>query len=276
MPVRCSNGKCDTSRLSLTDFKYIVSPMITFSVVVIFFSLIFCLSSVYCKLHSIRKILVKQMEDKMEHEKTMKDSEDAEREATIGAQNMRIASTNTIDNLRRNHLVTNKTVAFQAVSYVAAFLVTVIVPVIRLLIQDKSSTNGILVRAHFFLQPLQGFFNMLIFIGFKVHHLKNSNPSEPYSKLFYWIFFQSTSDPIFISRMTIVQQRGNSGNDDERNREILFEGEVQNTQDVGSLGNLNFDSSYDHSNLQFESELFCFDSEQSKNELKLDTQSINI
>jgi hypothetical protein len=108
--------------------------------------------------------------------------------------------------LRSNHLVANKHIAFQAFVYVFAILATLLIPIMRLI--DTEIGGPLFYRLQILSQPLHGFFNFLIFIGFKIYHQRRLNPTTPYLIIVGQIFFSSTADPIFLSRITIVEGDG--------------------------------------------------------------------
>mmetsp|Transcript_15843 Transcript_15843/g.23831 ORF Transcript_15843/g.23831 Transcript_15843/m.23831 type:complete len:555 (+) Transcript_15843:64-1728(+) len=139
--------------------------------------------------------------------------------------------------LRTAHFPANRNIAFQALAYVLPFSFTALMPLIRfatLMLNLSDYENylmTVLIRIQLIIQPLQGFFNLLIFLGFKIYHQKHLNPTYTLGHVVYKIFFQSTADPIFISRITIVEEGGNVT--------VRVEDEELLSIDNASLGNMN-------------------------------------
>lgn len=117
-----------------------------------------------------------------------------------------------IERLRENHWIDNRAVAFQALAYVLTQSLTQISLIKKMIVMLHVDTthlssdfSSILVKLLLFFQPFQGFFNLLIFISFKIYYQKKLNQSMSYSRIIYSIFCKSVSDPIFIARMTILE-----------------------------------------------------------------------
>ncbi len=136
--------------------------------------------------------------------------------------------------LRTDHFPANRTIALQAVAYVIPFLLTAALPLIRLVVYtlDSSYNDVILAKTQIFVQPLQGFFNFVIFFGFKVYHQSHLNPTFTLWHIIGKIMFHSTEDPIFISRITIIDEEGG-------NVRVRVEDEELLSIDNASLGNMN-------------------------------------
>ncbi len=111
--------------------------------------------------------------------------------------------------LRLDHLTKQRHICYQSIAYVIAFLTTVSASVF-LVIMDFDYLNVPLQTANFLLAPLQGVFNLLIFLGFKVYFQKNQNPTADYGSILYSIFFKMTADPVFISRSRELDENNES------------------------------------------------------------------
>eukprot|EP00557_Chaetoceros_sp_GSL56_P002141 CAMPEP_0176500154 /NCGR_PEP_ID=MMETSP0200_2-20121128/13362_1 /TAXON_ID=947934 /ORGANISM="Chaetoceros sp., Strain GSL56" /LENGTH=214 /DNA_ID=CAMNT_0017898727 /DNA_START=663 /DNA_END=1307 /DNA_ORIENTATION=+ len=138
-----------------------------------------------------------------------------------------------MEDLLEKHINT-KAVLIQAILYVAAFLICVIPPFIRYFAeQGKNASENVslhLLEVTLFLLPLQGFFNFVIFISYKVYNYRRMNRGESITQVLRLLFFTSTHEPCFISRISIVRH-----NEDERvneNAEIIKSMEIM-TQDEG-------------------------------------------
>lgn len=224
--------------MSPENNRRIVTPVTLFAAASSLLSMIFFLTCVYCKIHSLNKVVSAKVRDDSEEQHFERIEE------TLGLQRMSVFDKAqeqpeiSVKSLRTIHLVANKIVAFQSLAYVVAWLCTIGIALVRILMKrvlEKNNTSRVfLLRIQLFLQPSQGFFNLLIFLGFKIFYQKKLNPMMSYSTVLHRIFFESTSDPVFLSRMTIVAQ-GN-GRDI---RGIEVEGEFLDLNDSASLGNMN-------------------------------------
>jgi len=98
----------------------------------------------------------------------------------------------------------SKIILLQASSYLAAFLVCQIFPLISLLVRKNSS---VLQFTHVLLRPLQGFFNFLIFIGIKMYNRRRSNSDISRYEAFLSLFISPDEEhepSLFLSNMNIV------------------------------------------------------------------------
>lgn len=140
-----------------------------------------------------------------------------------------------------------KAVLFQAVSYIVAFLLGAIPPLLlaqRAVTttttvgnnssQDGTNAGGLLERLTLVFLPLQGFFNFIIFVSHKVYNYRQVHPDTSVCRVMNLLFCTSSHDPFFISRMFIVK------NNDERDNECKnMLAQQQEHNDVSSLIALN-------------------------------------
>eukprot|EP00553_Chaetoceros_curvisetus_P005633 CAMPEP_0204634130 /NCGR_PEP_ID=MMETSP0717-20131115/28549_1 /ASSEMBLY_ACC=CAM_ASM_000666 /TAXON_ID=230516 /ORGANISM="Chaetoceros curvisetus" /LENGTH=288 /DNA_ID=CAMNT_0051652463 /DNA_START=14 /DNA_END=880 /DNA_ORIENTATION=- len=73
--------------------------------------------------------------------------------------------------------------------------------------------NDVFVYLFLVFFPLQGFFNMVIFLGHKVHSHHSVNPSLSYCVILRQMLWKAPPDPVYVYRISIVEQttdaRGN-------------------------------------------------------------------
>ena len=95
---------------------------------------------------------------------------------------------------------------------------------------------------HFLLQPLQGFFNFLIFVGFKIYFQKNQNPTKTFKDILYSIFFQWSSDPVFVSRINVIEN-------DRMNYDIVSRGGELELESIGNINLSKLEGSIGHNDV---------------------------
>jgi len=103
----------------------------------------------------------------------------------------------------------------QAVSYVLAFALTLLFPLMRLTLyftnftstQDEENKSFALFdKLTLVFLPLQGFFNFVIFLCFKVYNHRRVNREKSTCQILKIIFVTSVQDPIIISGISMVKQ----------------------------------------------------------------------
>ncbi len=140
--------------------------------------------------------------------------------------------------LRLEHLSKSKHTLLQSIAYVMAFLMSVSFTIYQVY-TVKFNPHIIMKRMQMFLQPSQGFFNFLIFVGFKVYNQKNQNPTNRYSTILYSIFFKLTADPVFVSRGKDIEDLDHVLG---RDNDISI---AENGIELESIRNLNMDTNLD-------------------------------
>jgi hypothetical protein len=120
-----------------------------------------------------------------------------------------------------NHRNT-KAVVIQAISYITAFLLGVVPPL--LLSVGAVDTSGQSEESIKFADkfeklvlvflPLQGFFNFIIFVSFKVYNYRRVRQDVSIRRVIALLFCSSTHDPCFISRISVVMKNNEDGSDD--------------------------------------------------------------
>jgi hypothetical protein len=107
-----------------------------------------------------------------------------------------------------------KAVLVQALCYISAFLLALMLPLLRLVgylffgTADDTNLYGIhaaMDKAGLVFYPLQGLFNFLIFLSFKVYNYKRFSPDTSIFSILRLMFTSSAQDPAFISRISIVK-----------------------------------------------------------------------
>lgn len=111
----------------------------------------------------------------------------------------------------------SKAVLVQAISYISSFLLAFTLPFLNALdhllsvgnnTHDDGRKDGVNVgidRVLVFLFPLQGFFNFIIFISFKVYNYRRICKDASICSILRRLFTSSAHDPTFISRISIVK-----------------------------------------------------------------------
>jgi len=99
----------------------------------------------------------------------------------------------------------SRAVMIQAFGYIAVLTLTLFGTIIRQT-HAKNKISGLnenMMELVFF--PQQGFFNFLIFIGHKVYNSRRPNPELSICGVIKKLFCSSTDEPIFLSRITLVE-----------------------------------------------------------------------
>jgi hypothetical protein len=104
-----------------------------------------------------------------------------------------------------------KAVLLQAVSYIVAFLLGAIPPLllaqraVTTVGKSQDDNTGLLERLTLVFLPLQGFFNFIIFVSHKVYNYRQVHHDTSVCRVMNLLFCTSSHDPFFISRMFIVK-----------------------------------------------------------------------
>jgi len=196
-PPSCIDEDCSGYLLELPgkEVTLIASINILLCLIVMFL----CLGSVYFKIYSLNKHLTTTGE-------RSNPTAFSQSEVVRRSRNFENIDSDPLRMLRQTHWVANKVVAIQALVYVLAVLVTLFFPFSRMVGRLHNETLEIL---QLIFQPLQGLFNCLIFVSFKVFNIRAMNPGTSIASAIYQLFFKSTADPIFISRIAVVIDEGN-------------------------------------------------------------------
>jgi hypothetical protein len=133
-------------------------------------------------------------------------------------------SNNEILEMRLNNGRT-KAVLVQSISYISSFLLAFALPMLNALdyllsIGNNSHNNGFvggaqagIDRVTLFLFPLQGFFNFIIFVSFKVYNFRRLSKEDSIWSIFLRLFTSSDHDPAFITRISMVKISEKDGQD---------------------------------------------------------------
>jgi len=119
-----------------------------------------------------------------------------------------------------------KVVAYQATAYILALLLSLLLPLFRamnvVLVTDDSQSQWEKIyaidKAILVLLPLQGFFNLIIFLSHKIYnYCRASNSGIGICQVLNLLFLQKgTHEPVFISRISIVRkEQGDLGDDND-------------------------------------------------------------
>jgi len=106
-------------------------------------------------------------------------------------------------------------IGMQAMAYFAAFLLTLIFPVLE--VSGSMNREDAKALKMVFL-PFQGFFNCVIFIGHKIYNYRRVNPHATVCFIIGQLFCTRWEEPLFLSRISIVFDHQHSGENDVVNR----------------------------------------------------------
>ncbi len=103
---------------------------------------------------------------------------------------------------------TTKVILIQSMAYILVYLSVLFWPIMTI-----TAKNGVFTYLFLVFFPLQGFFNMVIFLGHKVYSHHSAGPSLSYCTILWQIFWISPPDPVYVCRISLVEQtidaRGN-------------------------------------------------------------------
>eukprot|EP00557_Chaetoceros_sp_GSL56_P005372 CAMPEP_0176488746 /NCGR_PEP_ID=MMETSP0200_2-20121128/6887_1 /TAXON_ID=947934 /ORGANISM="Chaetoceros sp., Strain GSL56" /LENGTH=458 /DNA_ID=CAMNT_0017885777 /DNA_START=1 /DNA_END=1377 /DNA_ORIENTATION=+ len=102
-----------------------------------------------------------------------------------------------------------KVVILQAFSYITAFLLSVLPPLLLSIGAIDYNSGNIadsFEKVSLALLPLQGFFNFFIFVSHKVYNYRRGHDDVSISRVLFLLFFSSAHEPFFISRISVVQR----------------------------------------------------------------------
>ncbi len=106
-------------------------------------------------------------------------------------------SLNQVERSHRN----SKLLLYQALAYFISYMVTLTPLLIRSLIEEPIW----LIRLSFVFMPLQGLFNMLIFVAHKVHNYRRAHEDAPRNyRILVMLFKGSVEDPLLFSRISLI------------------------------------------------------------------------
>mmetsp|Transcript_22483 Transcript_22483/g.27561 ORF Transcript_22483/g.27561 Transcript_22483/m.27561 type:complete len:428 (-) Transcript_22483:236-1519(-) len=107
------------------------------------------------------------------------------------------------EKIRKNHEVT-KTVLIQALVYFLAFFLTLVFPLIQLAGLHKEGAHWPNYLELIFM-PMQGFFNFLIFIYFKVANYRRMHTGASTKEILRLFFLGKAIEPLEISRISLLK-----------------------------------------------------------------------
>jgi hypothetical protein len=117
-----------------------------------------------------------------------------------------------------------KAVVVQASLYITAFLLGAIPPLsvgfIDTIRTGQIETANLLEKITLVFLPLQGFFNFIIFISFKVYNYRRVRHDVSICQVVVLLFCASTHEPCFISRISVVNNEYDSTNAVEDEDEV--------------------------------------------------------
>ena len=107
-----------------------------------------------------------------------------------------------------------KAIFIQALAYITAFLLGICplflraIRVVNAYGDSKEDFDRLasVDKITYFFTPLQGFFNLIIFVSHKVYNYRRVNEDESICNVLLKLFLTPIHDPCFISRISIVQK----------------------------------------------------------------------
>ena len=119
----------------------------------------------------------------------------------------------------------SKVIVIQALAYVIGFILTLLFPFMS---RATKFQHGLAMLRAVFL-PIQGFFNMLIFISHKIYNYtyRRRHPEVGHWQVLKLLFQTSVEEPVFISRLFIVQNDAEEAHRQEKTMyEVSFDDEM--------------------------------------------------
>lgn len=113
---------------------------------------------------------------------------------------------------------TSKVIFVQAIAYICAFLVTLSTPLIHTLIGDREEFW--VIKLQVILVPLQGLFNLFIYIGHRIYNYRRVHPGVTKCEVFRKLFTGNANDDTLFTRISLIEIDSN-----ERNMEVRVENE---------------------------------------------------
>ena len=120
----------------------------------------------------------------------------------------------------------SKVIVIQALAYVIGFILTLLFPF--MIVRATKFQHGLAMLRAVFL-PIQGFFNMLIFISHKIYNYtyRRRHPEVGRWQVLKLLFQTSVEKPVFISRLFIVQNDAEEAHRQEKTMyEVSFDDEM--------------------------------------------------
>jgi hypothetical protein len=105
-----------------------------------------------------------------------------------------------------------KVVIIQAFSYITAFLVGVLPPVLLSIgaiengREQRDRVSDSYEKLFLILLPLQGFFNFIIFVSHKIYNYRRVHRDVSICQVLKLLFCSSAHEPVFISRISVVKR----------------------------------------------------------------------
>jgi len=125
-----------------------------------------------------------------------------------------------VENARAKNKMT-KVVVLQASAYIMAFVITNLFPFINFVTDESPMATQVMTLIFL---PLQGFFNLLIFMGHKVYSYRRVNPGVSRCEVLKTFFFSSSvEEPMYISQLSRVEKKDASSgdyDDDEEEEDV--------------------------------------------------------
>jgi hypothetical protein len=143
-------------------------------------------------------------------------------------QNATTTSSNDSDNFlqRRGQLLNavkevnhvSKVIFVQAIAYIGASLITLTTPLLHTLIGDREGYW--VIKLQVILMPLQGLFNLMIYIGHRIYNYRRVHPDVSKCEVFCKLFTGNANDDTLFTRISLLEI-----DSDEQNMRVRVENE---------------------------------------------------
>jgi hypothetical protein len=128
-------------------------------------------------------------------------------------QNPSLNLASSLEEEEKKHLVSNKFIVLQALAYIGALLITIFFPLLTAASSyapfgkgyDYASYRSVLKKLHLIFQPMQGFFNFLIFMTSKIYQQRCIDGDQSIVDIVKKMFKKKYDDPIIISRLSLME-----------------------------------------------------------------------
>ncbi len=126
-----------------------------------------------------------------------------------------------------NHV--SKVIFVQAFAYISAFFITMSTPLIRGLIKHDPIW---LVKLQYVIMPLQGLFNLMIYIGHRIYNYRRVHPDVTKCEVFRKLFTGNANDDVLFTRISLLEINDNDHDNTPRIMNVRLENEYNEVEDI--------------------------------------------
>lgn len=121
-------------------------------------------------------------------------------------------------------------ILFQSLAYISAFVVGVIWPLMNSLGKIRDNTKTF--KLGLFFLPIQGFFNLIIFLSHKIHNYRRIHRETTRWQVVKVLFSAQVQEPCFVSRISMVIDDDIQARDEDRVKAGIPVFRIMNEMDV--------------------------------------------